>query len=132
MQASFVRAPGHGTARFDVNLLERNPIGADGSLGVEPARSRPGDHVVLRTELDVVVCVTACPQDLTPLMRSCGSGPVGETSPVGIHRLVTPTGGGGEGRTSRDGRQGTVDGRSRVPGACARPADARHVRGCRA
>ena len=55
-----------------VNLFESNPIGPDGSLGIEPAPSKAGDSVTLRAELDCIVCVTACPQDLTPL---CGGTP---------------------------------------------------------
>jgi uncharacterized protein len=55
-----------------VNLFENNPIGTDGSLGTEPAPTRPGDSVTLRVERDAIVCVTACPQDMTPL---CGGNP---------------------------------------------------------
>jgi len=61
---AFRAAPGQA-----VNLFENNPIGADGTLGIEPAPSRAGDSVTFRAELDCIVCVTACPQDLTPL---CG------------------------------------------------------------
>jgi uncharacterized protein YcgI (DUF1989 family) len=52
-----------------VNLFESNPLLPDGTLGIEPAPTRPGDSVTLRTELDAIVVVTACPQDMTPL---CG------------------------------------------------------------
>jgi uncharacterized protein YcgI (DUF1989 family) len=55
-----------------VNLFENNPLGQDGSIGIEPALSRAGDAVTLRAELDVIVCVSACPQDITPL---CGGRP---------------------------------------------------------
>jgi hypothetical protein len=55
-----------------VNFFENNPIAPDGSLGIEPALSQAGDSVTLRAELDCIVCVTACPQDLTPL---CGGSP---------------------------------------------------------
>jgi uncharacterized protein len=55
-----------------VNVFENNPLAADGTIGIEPARSRPGDSVTLRAELDVIVCVSACPQDITPL---CGGDP---------------------------------------------------------
>lgn len=55
-----------------VNLFESNAIGPDGSLGIEPAPSQAGDSVTLRAELDCIVCVTACPQDLTP---PCGWAP---------------------------------------------------------
>jgi uncharacterized protein len=52
-----------------VNLFENNPIGPDGSIGIASAPTRPGDSVTLRTELDSIIRVTACPQDMTPL---CG------------------------------------------------------------
>jgi uncharacterized protein YcgI (DUF1989 family) len=55
-----------------VNLFENNPVAANGTLGIEPAPTRPGDSVTLRAELDVIVCVTACPQDVTVL---CGGTP---------------------------------------------------------
>jgi uncharacterized protein len=67
---------GLGVTRVDVpqpvNLFENNPLAADGTIGIEPALSRPGDSVTLRAELDVIVCVSACPQDMTPL---CGGNP---------------------------------------------------------
>lgn len=55
-----------------VNIFENNPILLDGSLGIEPAPTKPGDSVTLRAELDVIVVVTACPQDITDL---CGGTP---------------------------------------------------------
>ncbi len=55
-----------------VNIFEANPIEADGTLGIEPAPTMPGDSVTLRAEMDVIVAVTACPQDITPL---CGGTP---------------------------------------------------------
>lgn len=55
-----------------VNLFECNPISSDGLLGIEPAPSKAGDSITLRAELDCIICVTACPQDLTPL---CGGEP---------------------------------------------------------
>ncbi len=55
-----------------VNIFENNPILPGGGLGTEPAPTSPGDSVTLRAELDVIVVVTACPQDVTPL---CGGLP---------------------------------------------------------
>ena len=63
-----------------VNLFESNPIASDGTLGIEPAPSRAGDSVTLRAELDCIVCVTACPQDLTPL---CGWNPTAVAVEIG-------------------------------------------------
>jgi hypothetical protein len=50
-----------------VNIFENNPVLPDGTLGIEPAQSAAGDAVTLRAEIDAIVVVTACPQDITPL-----------------------------------------------------------------
>jgi len=55
-----------------VNIFEANPILANGDIGIETAPTKAGDSVTLRAELDAIVVVTACPQDLTPL---CGGTP---------------------------------------------------------
>ncbi len=43
------------------------PVEQDGSLGWEPAPTRPGDGVVLRAVQDSIVVLSACPQDLVPI-----------------------------------------------------------------
>ena len=50
-----------------VNLFMNIPVGPDGELGWEPARSRAGDSITLRAELDCIVAVSACPQDIVPI-----------------------------------------------------------------
>lgn len=50
-----------------INLFMDIPIGPDGTLGWRPAPSRPGDAVTLRAEMDVIVVLSACPQDLNPI-----------------------------------------------------------------
>lgn len=52
-----------------VNFFMDIPIGRDGVLGWEPASTEAGDSVVLRAEMDAVVVVSACPQDLVPVNR---------------------------------------------------------------
>ena len=47
-----------------VNLFANFPLESDGSLRVLAALTQPGDYVVLKAELPVYVCVSACPQDL--------------------------------------------------------------------
>ncbi len=42
------------------NIFMNVPVRPDGSLSVEPPVSRPGDHVVFRAEMDLVVGLTAC------------------------------------------------------------------------
>lgn len=48
-----------------INLFMNTPVAdSDGRIEWLPAESRPGDHVVLRAELDCIVCISACPQDI--------------------------------------------------------------------
>ncbi|MFK0247850.1 DUF1989 domain-containing protein [Amycolatopsis azurea] len=50
-----------------INVFMRIPVGEDGRLSWLTASSRPGDAVTLRAELDCVVVVSACPQDLVSI-----------------------------------------------------------------
>lgn len=50
-----------------VNLFMNIPVGGDGGLGWEPAPTRPGDSITFRAELDAIVVVSACPQDIVPI-----------------------------------------------------------------
>ena len=50
-----------------VNIFQRTPIGADGSITALPALTEPGDSVTLRAEVPVYVIVTACSMDLEPI-----------------------------------------------------------------
>jgi uncharacterized protein len=50
-----------------INLFMNIPVAPDGSLGWEPAPTRPGDGAVLRAVSDCVVVVSACPQDIVPI-----------------------------------------------------------------
>jgi uncharacterized protein YcgI (DUF1989 family) len=49
-----------------VNLFERTAIGPDGSMEVVAPQTRAGDFVLLRAEADLIVGVSACPQDQNP------------------------------------------------------------------
>ena len=49
-----------------LNLWMNVPVEA-GALRLDAPVSRPGDHVVLRALLDVVIVMSACPWDLTPV-----------------------------------------------------------------
>ncbi|GAA1552526.1 urea carboxylase-associated family protein [Kribbella lupini] len=55
-----------------VNVFMRVPITPGGDLEWLPAATNPGDSLTLRAELDCVVVLSACPQDLTVIN---GSGP---------------------------------------------------------
>jgi uncharacterized protein len=50
-----------------LNLFMNVPWSPDGSLRFEEPRSRPGDLVRLRAETDLIVIMSACPQDLVPV-----------------------------------------------------------------
>jgi uncharacterized protein len=50
-----------------LNLFMNVPWSPDGSLRFEAPVSRPGDLVRLRAETDLVVIMSACPQDLNPV-----------------------------------------------------------------
>ena len=49
------------------NLFMNIPVGPDGALSFEPPVCGPGDHVLLRAEMDCVVAFSACPQDIVPI-----------------------------------------------------------------
>jgi uncharacterized protein len=50
-----------------INLFMNIPVGEDGELGWEPAPTGPGDFVTLRAEMDCLVVVSACPQDMVAI-----------------------------------------------------------------
>jgi uncharacterized protein YcgI (DUF1989 family) len=50
-----------------INLFMNIPVGEGGTIGWEPPPPGAGDSVTLRAELDLVVAVSACPQDLVPI-----------------------------------------------------------------
>lgn len=61
-----VRAAGVEVASVpaSVNLFQQTPVEPDGTMRVRPAASRPGDAIVLRAEVDLLVVVTSCSMDV--------------------------------------------------------------------
>src|SRR4051794_5268492 len=49
-----------------LNLFENAPPGPGGEIEIAPPVSTPGSHVTLRAELDALIVLAACPQDLAP------------------------------------------------------------------
>lgn len=49
-----------------LNLFMRVPIHPDGTFSIESPQARPGDQVRLRALADILVVLSACPQDLAP------------------------------------------------------------------
>ncbi|MDQ6747071.1 MAG: urea carboxylase-associated family protein [Candidatus Dormibacteraeota bacterium] len=56
--ARFAIAP--DTIPTTFNIFMNVGVGADGELEIKPPRSKPGDHVLLRAEMDMYVGLTAC------------------------------------------------------------------------
>ena len=48
-----------------LNVFMNVEIGATGELAILPPRSRAGDHLLLRAEMDMIVGVTACSAELS-------------------------------------------------------------------
>ncbi|MGZ4480805.1 MAG: DUF1989 domain-containing protein [Gaiellales bacterium] len=53
-----------------INLFMNIPVRPDGTIGWEPALTGPGDSVTLRAELDCIVVLSACPQDIITINRN--------------------------------------------------------------
>ena len=47
-----------------LNLWMNIPVNGDGSISWEKTVSKPGDYVVLRAEMDCIIAMSACPQDI--------------------------------------------------------------------
>ena len=50
-----------------LNLFMNVPVAPDGSVDRLPPATVAGDTVVLRAEMDLVLVLSACPQDVTPI-----------------------------------------------------------------
>ena len=66
-----------------LNLFMNIPWDMDGNITFEPTVSAPGDSVLFRAEVDVVVIASACPMDIVPI-----NGPGGGT-PVDIELILS-------------------------------------------
>lgn len=50
-----------------LNVFMNVPVAQDGSVTRLPPPCQPGDHVCFTAEMDVLVVLSACPQDITPI-----------------------------------------------------------------
>lgn len=48
-----------------LNIFMNVEVAANGELNILPPRSRAGDHIVLRAEMDMIVGITACSAELS-------------------------------------------------------------------
>jgi uncharacterized protein YcgI (DUF1989 family) len=55
-----------------LNLFMNIPWTPAGVLAWDEPVSKPGDHVVLRAEMDLIVAFSACPQDILPINGRAG------------------------------------------------------------
>ena len=51
----------------NINFFMHVPVGPDGAMDMGPGISRPGDHVELRAETDVLAVLSNCPQINNPV-----------------------------------------------------------------
>jgi uncharacterized protein YcgI (DUF1989 family) len=59
-----------------LNLFMNIPWDVDGNITFEPTVSAPGDSVLFRAEVDVIVVASACPMDIVPINGPGGGTPV--------------------------------------------------------
>jgi uncharacterized protein YcgI (DUF1989 family) len=50
-----------------VNLWMNIPVDKAGNTTFAEPLSKPGDYVVLRAQMDCIVAMSACPQDILPI-----------------------------------------------------------------
>jgi uncharacterized protein YcgI (DUF1989 family) len=50
-----------------LNLFMNIPVTDGNKLSFEPPRTRAGDYVDLRAEMDCIIAFSACPQDIVPI-----------------------------------------------------------------
>ncbi|MBT6204196.1 MAG: urea carboxylase-associated family protein [Alphaproteobacteria bacterium] len=55
-----------------LNLFMNIPWQPDGTLSFDPPLTKAGDYVVLRAEIDCIVAMSSCPQDLLPINGTDG------------------------------------------------------------
>src|SRR3954470_5957109 len=51
----------------NLNFFMYVPVGPDGAMDMGPSRSRPGDYLDLRAEMDVLAVISNCPQINNPV-----------------------------------------------------------------
>jgi uncharacterized protein len=57
----------HPFTPASLNLFMNVPVGPDGTVDRLPPETTAGDCVVLRADMDIVLVLSACPQDITPI-----------------------------------------------------------------
>lgn len=65
-----------------LNMFENIPWTLDGDILFEAPESQPGDYVVLRAEMDLVIAFSSCPQDI---MSIHGEDPIPKSAEFEIY-----------------------------------------------
>jgi uncharacterized protein len=52
---------------YTFSVFMNAPVESDGAFTIDAARSEPGDYVDLRAEMDLLVAISNCPQELNPV-----------------------------------------------------------------
>ena len=52
------------------------PVADDGGAEIKPGRSKPGDRVDLRAEMDLLAVLSNCPEALNPATGAAGPTPI--------------------------------------------------------
>ena len=49
------------------NLWQNTPVEPDGTIKPNLPAYKKGDHIIMRAEMNLVICLSACPQDITAI-----------------------------------------------------------------
>ena len=49
------------------NLWQNTPVEENGTMGQYPSAAKKGDFIIMRAQMDLVLCLSACPQDITKI-----------------------------------------------------------------
>ena len=49
------------------NLWQNTPVEPNGSIRPNPPVSKKGDYILMRARMDLVICLSCCPQDMTAI-----------------------------------------------------------------
>ena len=49
------------------NLWQNTPVTESGDIQQLPTVAKRGDHVLFKAEMDLVICLSCCPQDMVPI-----------------------------------------------------------------
>jgi urea carboxylase-associated protein 1 len=52
---------------YTFSVFMNAPVESDGGFIIDSARSKPGDYVDLKAEMDLLVAISNCPQELNPV-----------------------------------------------------------------